>query len=238
MKGMVLVKRIHEFLFQRFTILLSLLFFIGCAVTGSLLSVPNNYMENPFEMEISRPAYKQLPITLEIDDSVPSEAYRSISLAANNWNNLFNGVTFFVLKRGQGRRAPIIDGSSRIHWITQDWEFLKRFIAMTRWSNAGGYRVESDVYINGESYQFALSNSPPNTYDLTSLLIHEFGHVLGLQHSSHTVMDEIFRISDTFQFIDNRTRKKVACLYGELTIELKNECSKTDFLANIFIFDR
>lgn len=52
--------------------------------------------------------------------------------------------------------------------------FINSELAITQFSTIGNYYTQSDIYINGSVYNLS--------YDFKSLLLHELGHLLGLNH--------------------------------------------------------
>lgn len=58
------------------------------------------------------------------------------------------------------------------------------YLGQTQGYVSGGYRVNADININ---MHFAWANSAqPDCYDTGSVLLHELGHVMGLDHSANT----------------------------------------------------
>src|SRR5262249_52869269 len=96
------------------------------------------------------------------------------------------GRTVFVIDdwQAQGPGYPQKDGHSVIYWMTR-WESdrAKEQARTTLFWN-GNQIYEADIRINAANFVFSLEDSQPARIDMVSLLVHEFGHVLGLTHDS------------------------------------------------------
>lgn len=123
----------------------------------------------------------QIPIQLEIAE-FPSEFREAVYEAARVWNQqskldlfaIHEAPSPYFQKRGDERNS--------IHWI-QQWSLADHYQALTLTQYTGAVLHEADIIINGQKLWGLSSESlKDNQYHLQSLLIHELGHVLGLQH--------------------------------------------------------
>lgn len=129
-----------------------------------------------------------LPIPIFVHESYPEAARISLEKAIKIWDEGF-GQKVFVLENGVvgGANHPQRDQKSVIYWMTA-WEPGKETEqGRTDVVSEGDEILEADVRINGASNKFSLYFDQPEGRDgevsLTSLLVHELGHVLGLAHN-------------------------------------------------------
>lgn len=141
-----------------------------------------NFVQNGEQQRVSWGA--DTPVVLFIDSSVPQDFYEPIRQATAEWNRV---VGREVLKIGGWTRtngAPAQDGANVIYFL-KTWENDKpneQARTTVYWANDRIY--EADIRINGRNFDFFTTEDPiAGRVDVQSLLLHEFGHVLGLAHT-------------------------------------------------------
>jgi hypothetical protein len=130
--------------------------------------------------------YKAPPPGLFIDD-----VERAVQTAVTRWQApSCSGLTFHYDGATFDRAAPD-DATNTVEWLTSGWEgagFAADAAALTdlAYQRAGGtdWRiVEADLYVNADTLHWVLGGSGPEGYrDVSSVLTHESGHMLGLLH--------------------------------------------------------
>jgi hypothetical protein len=125
-----------------------------------------------------------MPVNMIIHRSVPEKYDPEIISAANRWNTAA-GRTLMNVKRDNGiANEPGNDRKNIIYW-SSDWDSANskeqaRTISYTDLSRI----IDSDIKINAKNFSFVLTTqtSGSSAVNLESLILHEMGHVLGLQH--------------------------------------------------------
>lgn len=144
-----------------------------------------NFVQNPEQQRVSWKS--KVPVKLFIHKSVPTTAYAAIDRAVAEYNSaLGNHEILKIVARGaEGAMDPRKDGTSMIYWFT-DWDPNRPTEqARTTIYWTGTQIFEADIRIN--ALNFDLNLDPFTSFsnlDLESLLVHEFGHALGLAHIS------------------------------------------------------
>lgn len=140
-----------------------------------------NFVQNSDQQRVSWGA--QTPVVLYIDSSVPNIYFDAIKAAAETWNA---GVGREIIKIGgwtnrSQNQAP--DGVNLISF-EQSWDGTRTEQARTTIFWAGSRIYEADVRVNERDFNFFAGSTPEaGKVDMQSLMIHEFGHVLGLRHT-------------------------------------------------------
>lgn len=134
-----------------------------------------------------------VPITLYIHESVPQEFRDNIRQAAQVWNykkqllivsdNIINGPI-----------NSITDKRNIIYYVTEytiDDNPHQQAVTKTRWM--GDKIIDADILINAHDFKFYPGTMGASfEVSMLSLLIHEIGHVLGLDHNNKDMEDVMY----------------------------------------------
>ena len=127
-----------------------------------------------------------IPVTVLVDPEFAKEFYSAAVAAAEVWNSTTGKKLIVIEKMGAGvSRYPAQDLNSGLYWRTS-WSKDKAIQqAVTTIFYKTNSISEADIKVNAQDFDFYLED--PNSLrevHMESLLIHEFGHLLGLKHSS------------------------------------------------------
>lgn len=134
------------------------------------------------------------PVTLYIDPSVPTMYYSAIQAAAQDWNKQLGKEVLRIGGVTQQAGLAGRDGQNVIYWSTywetdRPWEQARTTVAWL-----GNQIQDADVKVNATSFQYSAADQAiRGQVDFESLMVHEFGHVLGLVHTE--VADSVMQKS-------------------------------------------
>lgn len=121
-----------------------------------------------------------VPISMYVHTGVNSSYIPSIQSAMSTWNGAGKGTLITYA----GTRPGLPLNNDGINMITSGYMGTQYALAVTTiWHDSSGTIHGADVDINiSHPYSTALQAT---LFDLESVMTHELGHVVGLNHSSH-----------------------------------------------------
>lgn len=142
-----------------------------------------NFVQNSEQQRVSWGA--STPVVLYIDSSVPSAFYDAIGAAIHDWNTAVGRVVLKLGGRIETNGQPSQDGANVIYYL-KTWESERaNEQARTTVYWAGDRIYEADIRINSLNHDFFWGSEPVSgKVDMQSLMLHEYGHVLGLGHTA------------------------------------------------------
>lgn len=152
--------------------------------------LPCGFTQNQWKQRVSWNS--QLPVPVIVHGSVPQNYHSSILGAAKQWNDsVGKNLLRLSISSDTSSPSPRKDNRNIIYWMT-DWSSSESRTQGTTgvyWVN--NQITEADIKINAKNFRYFTDK--PKSYDevnLESLMVHEFGHFLGLKHreSNETVM--------------------------------------------------
>jgi len=154
--------------------------------------------------QIQRVSWKtNLPVKLYVANSIPQELRESIRVAASQWNYKLGKEALVILEADNAPQAPAQDSVNGIYFMNT-WDANKpEEQARTTIHWRGDLINEADILVNAHDHQFSpFGQLEANKIDFTSLMVHEMGHVLGLQHitGQQSVMNPTLSL-DTQRFV-------------------------------------
>ena len=146
-----------------------------------------------------RVSWASSPVRVYVHKSVPQERWQDIQFAADHWNAVAAMPIIQIVSFGvDGNLNPKKDGFNLVTWHTHwdttvdanndgeaDNSKTEQGRTTIHWSKSRIY--ESDIIVNADPrfFRYGAANLPGEhkVVDLASLMIHEFGHMLGLEHN-------------------------------------------------------
>ncbi len=125
-----------------------------------------------------------LPVNLLIHKSVPAIYDKDIIAAANLWNTAKGKTLINVTRDDTFTNGVTNDGHNVIFWST-DWDASNSKEQALTSTNTDLSRItDADIRINAKNFGYSTTaqSTSSSTVNLESLILHEMGHVLGLQH--------------------------------------------------------
>ncbi|MBX9766886.1 MAG: matrixin family metalloprotease [Bdellovibrionales bacterium] len=188
-----------------------------------------NFVQNSSGQRVSWKGDR--PIPLYIHESVPVEFHAAIVRAMGNWEKSVGEPLFRVIGFKTGEVVPRRDDANVIYWMNSWQTDRANEQARTTIYWIGDEIQEADVYINDKDFEFYSGSSarclsstsgagscaiPSRQVDFESLLVHELGHVLGLQHNDAlpSVMATYLRPEQTRRKIGTEDIGSLRCEYN------------------------
>lgn len=190
----------------------------GFKVQSSKINQPScGFAQDVYGDRISWKSTQPVPII--IHESVPTYFYAAIDRAMKDWEDALGRPVFTVVTYGASSPAVAAqDGTNVIYWMStwEDDRSSEQARTAVYWTN--GMIREADIKINAKNYRFYDSVST-TSYDvhLESLLVHELGHVLGLQHQDAypSVMSTTLAANVVRSKVSSKDVESISCEYNK-----------------------
>lgn len=157
-----------------------------------------------------------LPVNMIIHKSVPEKYDAEIISAANRWNTATGRNMINVARDNSFSEGVGSDRKNIIFWAT-DWDSSSSKEQARTISNTDLSRIiDSDIKINAKNFSFALTAQTlgSSAVNLESLILHEMGHVLGLQHFEGTGIMSTHLASGKLRFdFSSEELSELSCEY-------------------------
>jgi len=158
-----------------------------------------------------------LPILLNIDKSIPKNAIPAINRAVNTWNDVFYDMGY----KDKAFKLTADKIENQIVW-SSDWpndQYDTQAFTHLEW--IGSNILSSSIFINSVYYNFYFDSDIFNigtSLDLESLMVHELGHVLGLNHNNEDFSVMYFSLGsgEIRRSLLDEDIESVICEYGKL----------------------
>jgi predicted Zn-dependent protease len=122
-------------------------------------------------------------VTFYFENDVPAEMKQAIQEVASKWTTASGESLIQFSPTAVDSSGTRLDNKNIIYWIRDNNYFKtnEQGRTVTRWKRSK--ITDSDILINAAAFQFFLqAPAVGSKIHLGSLLIHEFGHALGLRH--------------------------------------------------------
>ena len=202
-------------------------FTVSCSVLTPEPENSCNFVQNSDKQRVSWKS--NLPIKFKVHKDVPRAAIPSILEAAKSWNSVSatNVIEFEDLEAEGNPSSSYADGKPMIFWKStwEDDKSSEQARSIIVWS--GATLKDSDIWLNAKNFTFTYLDEPfhPFKVDLVSLVVHEMGHTLGLEHNSdaESVMYARLRRGYDRREIDHlEDIESFGCEYGEEMLNQEN----------------
>ena len=151
------------------------------------------------------------PLSIHINHDLhaaPAGVSDVIAGAMNTWSSVPGStIRFFFAGTPEtsccpkGSACNCDDGKDTISWIGSSWPWQHNTLAVTSleaYDTATGRVTETDMIINGQDFNWAVSGTPSSTqYDLLSVVTHEMGHMCMLDD----LYDKLFSHSTMYGYV-------------------------------------
>jgi hypothetical protein len=207
--------------------------FITSGLTLSMLSgcsaLQQRAISSPPECEVQDITkihlWQKLPVILHFDRSFPVEARPAVERAITSWNEATLIDLFEISPEDSPTLASPIEKTNIIYWEEAEGttaHFKETDLAYTDTSFFEGepYFIKIEIGFNSNHYVFEVEHRRNEfAYDLESIMVHELGHALGLDHYAYGIMSPATVPGRLDRKITPEATRALKCLYGRYSLQ-------------------
>jgi len=184
-----------------------------------------NFVQNKSKQRVSWG--NNFPIKFKVHSSVPYDALESIRKAAQVWNSISKKDLIHIVDVHSDARFSMYDKINGIYWSETWSKHNEKEQARTtiRWKK--NTAISADIIVNNKNFEFFFMDqeSSMDKVDFLGMMVHEFGHALGLAHVSHHHLSVMYpvlpkglerRMNNNFNILHDVDLKSFKCEYAEL----------------------
>jgi hypothetical protein len=168
---------------KTFAILLSL---IALSTACSKKQEPQESCNFVTNSSVQRVSWKEaIPIHIYVHESFPSAHLPALRAAMAQWEKVLGRPIVRDAGFIAGENLAARDGVSGVYWM-DTWESDKTGEQARTTIYWEGNRIkEADIKVNAKNFKYS-ATPDASSVDIESLMVHELGHVFGLQHNTQS----------------------------------------------------
>lgn len=161
---------------------------------------------------------ERTPVKLFVSKNWPRASYAAVQKAAEIWNEAQSRTYMTVaFESSVVGTSPAPDGLNALYWMGTWSSSRSTEQGVTTLRYNVDHATEADIRINAKDFSYYDEESAaPDAIHLPSLLVHEFGHFLGLTHSQavRSVMYPFLPSKTVREDLYSLELEALSCEYG------------------------
>jgi hypothetical protein len=159
------------------------------------------------------PSWKSLPVHMHFDNEVPDEARAALKRAVRSWNQALGSEVLVVSSLGNYNTVDK-ESLNMIYWHLAPGDEQIDVLAYVTYETPDGPLSKATMHINSEHTKYVFNDAiSKGLYDFEGVMIHELGHVLGLDHTNSGIMEPSIHSGIIDRSIDEGAISAAKCLY-------------------------